>query len=233
LSVRRQRHPLTLLTEEVPALELTVENSCLLLQDLHNPFADPAAGWLAARAKAKVLQREFAEYFETLQQIVPNLQRLLTAIRDLGLQAVFSCFGYFPPDTSSPLQVATGWQWDLSGVDGNFPKPLQPLGNESVFSKPGWGALGNPRFERFLHDHGIVNLLIAGTMLDFGLRQTCYELADRGYHTLVVADGVAALTAAAEDPARGNLAHGLTKFRTTAELLDLLERLRAEQTVLI
>ncbi|UCH26834.1 MAG: isochorismatase family protein [Trueperaceae bacterium] len=233
MSVRRQRHPLTLLTKEVPALELTTADTCLLLQDLHAPFVDPKEGWLASKAKAKVLQREFDEYFETLRHIMPNVQKLLTEARRLGLTVVFSCFGYLPPEKPSPLQIATGWQWDLSGADGGFPAALEPLETERVFSKPGWGALGNPRFETFLQDYGIANLLVAGTMLDFGLRQTCYELADRGYHALVVADAVVALTAAAEEPARGNLAHGLTKFRTTAELLDLLERLRAEQAVVI
>ena len=32
------RHPLTLITKETRPLDITVKNTCLLLQDLHSPI---------------------------------------------------------------------------------------------------------------------------------------------------------------------------------------------------
>ena len=75
----------------------------------------------------------------------------------------------------------------------------------------------------------MVNLLVAGTMFDFGIRQTCYELADRGIGSLVVSDAVVPLTTAMQSPTAGSVAHGLTKLRTTAEVLDLLAVMRARR----
>src|SRR5690606_13302783 len=77
----RMRHPLTLLTREVRPLDLRVENTCLLMQDLHAPFADPVEGWFARRAREKVLLPEFRDYFETLALVAANLPRLLAAAR--------------------------------------------------------------------------------------------------------------------------------------------------------
>ena len=119
------RHPLTLLTKEVPALDLTPDNTCLLLQDLHAPFADPEDGWLADRARNKVLSREFDEYFDTLNRVAPNITKLINVARELGLPVVYSCLGIDPPDAPSAFQTATGWLWNLDGPTVN----LEPIGS--------------------------------------------------------------------------------------------------------
>ena len=67
------RHPLTLVTKESRPITLTASNTCLLLHDLHAPFADPENGWLSRRVKEKVLSREFDEYFELLAIISQNI----------------------------------------------------------------------------------------------------------------------------------------------------------------
>ena len=220
------RHPLTLLTNEVPALELTQDNVCLLLQDLHAPFADSERGWLAARARSKVLGREFDEYFETLNLIAPNVTVLLNTARGLGLPVVYSCLGYRRQDNPSQFQTATGWLWNIEGPDGAFCKDWQPREGERVFAKPGWGALANEAFGRHLQAMNIKYVIIAGTPFDLGIRQTCIELADRGLGSLVVSDAVASITDVGQSFTRGNISQGLIKLRTTGELLGLLEQLR-------
>jgi nicotinamidase-related amidase len=227
------RHPLTLLTKEIPALDLTVSNACLLLQDLHAPFADPENGWLATRARDKVLSREFDEYFDTLEIIAPNIPKLLQSVRELDLLVVYSCLGYRPPDAPSEFQKATGWRWNLDGPDGDFPQEWQPRESEQVFSKPGWGALANDRFRQFLLDSDTRAVIVCGVPFDLGIRQTCIELGDLGVGTLVISDAVASITDAGQSFTRGNISQGLIKLRTTAETLDLLARLRTEGHVRI
>ena len=227
------RHPLTLLTEAVPALGLNPGNVCLLLQDLHAPFADTTGGWLAARATSKVLMSEFHEYFDALDSTLPNTTRILSVVRNLGLPVVYSCLGYRPPESPSEFQMATGWTWNLDGPDGVFTGAVQPAEGESVFTKPGWGALANPELEHFLRERGIKHVMLAGVPLDFGIRQTCGELADRGIGSLVISDAVASITQTAQTYIRGNVAHGLTKLRSTGELLGLLSVLKATGSVRI
>jgi nicotinamidase-related amidase len=227
------RHPLPLLTREVPPLELRPGATWLLLHDVHAPFADPDDGALARGAARKVVAREFDDYAETLRLIGPNLTRLLAAARARGLGVVYSCLGHRPGEPPSAFQAATGWRWDLGGADGVFPSGWAPDDGEPVFAKPGWGALADPAFARFLIDERVVNVLVAGTIFDFGIRQTCYELADRGVASLIVADAVVSLTAATLSPTAGNVAHGLTKLRTTAEVLDLLAVMERDGAVLV
>ncbi|MGH9321227.1 MAG: isochorismatase family cysteine hydrolase [Vicinamibacteria bacterium] len=224
------RHPLTLLTREVPPLALS-RKSLLLVQDLHAPFADPIDGFLAQRARRKILIREFDEYFQTLASAAPNLPRLVSMARDLRLPVAYSCLGYFAPGAPSPFQRATGWTWELGGLDGRFPSEWAPRAGEEVFAKPGWSALAGEPFVRFLRENSIESVILAGAIFEFGIRQTCLDLADRGIPCLVVADAVVALTESGERQARGEIAHGLSKLRSTGELLQLLERVRAQETV--
>lgn len=227
------RHPLTLLTREVQPIALRPGATWLLVQDLHAPFADPDNGALFKMAVYKVVGREFDEYSEALRLMAPNVSRLVAAARGHGLGVVYSCLGNERGTEPSAFQRATGWQWRLDGPDGAFPAAWSPALGERVFAKPGWGALANAAFARFLAERGIENLLVVGAMLDFGIRQTCYELMDRGLGSLVVSDAVAPLTLSAQGHVAGNLAHGLVKLRSTAEVLDLFAVMRQEGMVLV
>jgi nicotinamidase-related amidase len=226
------RHPLTLLTREVRPLTLRPGATWLLVQDLHAPFADLEQGALVRLAADKALSREFDEYTETLGVIGRNVERLVAAAREHDLGVVYSCLGHHDGEPSA-FQEATGWCWRLEGPDGAFPGAWRPAPDEPVFAKPGWGALANPAFARFLAEREVENLLVVGAMFDFGIRQTCYELMDRGLGSLVVSDAVAPLTLAAQGHVTGNLAHGLVKLRSTAEVLDLFTVMRREGTVLV
>jgi nicotinamidase-related amidase len=184
-------------------------------------------------AARKVLAREFDEYTESLRLIAPNIERLVAAARGHGLGVVYSCLGYTSDQEPSLFQVATGWCWRLDGPDGEFPPSWRPAPEERVFAKPGWGALANPAFGRYLDERGVANLLVAGAMFDFGIRQTCVELMDRGIGSLIVSDAVAPLTLSAQGHVSGNLAHGLVKLRSTAEVLDLLAVMARDGEVLV
>lgn len=227
------RHPLPLLTREVPPLSLRPSQTWLLVQDMHAPFADLEHGALACQAKAKVVGREFDEFSDGMRLIGPNVAAVISAARESGLGVVFSCLGSERGGQPSAFQAATGWCWRLDGPDGTFAAAWRPREGEPVFAKPGWGALANPAFAAFLEEDGIRSLLVVGAMFDFGIRQTCYELMDRGIGALVVSDAVAPLTLAAQGHVAGNLAHGMTKLRSTAELLDLLAVMRRDGEVLV
>lgn len=184
-------------------------------------------------ARRKVVIREFDDYIDSFNSIVPNVTRLLEAVRETGLGVVYSCLGYQAGEGPSALQVATGWLWNLDTSDGAFPDNWRPRVGEPVFTKAGWGAVANPALAQFLREAGVENVVIAGTMFEFGIRQTCYELSDRGIGCLVVSDAVASITPAAHTHTAGDIAHGLTKLRSTAELLDLLPSLAQKGSVLI
>lgn len=208
-------------------------SSWLLAQDLHAPFGDLESGALAAAAARKVVSREFDEYTETLRLVAANLARVIDEARRHRLDVVYSCLGYRPEAGPSAFQEATGWQWPVTDGGAEFPEAWRPRPEEPVFTKPGWGALADPAFSEFLAREGVANLVVIGAMLDFGIRQTCYELADRGFGCLVISDAVVPLTLAAQSHVTGNLAHGLIKLRSTAEFVDLLAVMQRDGSVLV
>lgn len=227
------RHPLPLLTNEVQPFELSPNHSLLLLQDVHSPFCDDENGWLAEQARLKALIREFDEYFDTLRLVSPNFTRLRVAFREARIRVAYCCLGHKSEQSPSVFQEAMGWRWALDGEAGVFPSAWQPGPDEEVFAKPGWGALSSEEFRSYLKTCGIRSVVVAGAMFDFGIRQTCYELGDQGIGSLVVSDAVVSLTADAHRAMSGNVAHGLTKLRSTAELLDLVNELSFYPSVVI
>ena len=227
------RHPLTLITKETSPLNLTVENTCLLLQDLHSPFTDDADGWLVNRVNQKVLMREFDDYFHLLGLIRPNIPRVLKAAREMGIRVTYSCLGHWANDAPSLFQKATGWTWNLDDPLGRHPEEWKPKDDEPVFSKPGWGALANPKFAAYLTKNNIANVIVMGALLDFGIRQTCLELSDHGIQSLILGDAAFGLTDAGHIFTSDAVAHGLVKIRTTGEFLLLLKTMEREGSVLI
>ena len=159
--------------------------------------------------------------------------QLVAAARDHGLGVVYSCLGYERDREPSAFQEATGWRWRLDGPDGDVPRGLESGAGRARVRQAGLGSAGEPGVRALSGGARYENLLIAGAMFDFGIRQTCYELMDRGIGSLVVSDAVAPLTLAAQGHVAGNLAHGLVKLRSTAELLDLLAVMRRDGTVLV
>lgn len=227
------RHPLPLVTNAVRPFMLDLRHTVLLLQDLHAPFTDLRDGTLMRTARARGVSREFDEYAATLRLVAPVIARVLAAFRASRIPVVYSCLGHRAGGEPSAFQAALGWRFDLDGPDSRLPDGLAPLPSEPVFAKPGWGALSSPRFRHYLTGREVASVVVMGTLFEFGIRQTCAELADLGIGTLVVSDGVVALTRAAAAATGGDIAHGLTKLRSGAELLDLLARLETEEQVVV
>lgn len=218
------RHPLSLLTHEVPPLSLGKGRTVLLLQDLHRPFADIGEGWLARKANSLFVQREFSDYFDAIPTVVGNVVSLLKAARsvEIGVHHVRWAVADGAP---SNLQAAMGWAWMANEPEADFLEPIRPMAGELSHVKPGWGATGSPTLVRHLRERNIESIIIGGLPLDYGIRQTCFELADLGFRVLLVSDATAAFTTAARIPTQRNLAHGGTKLRSTSEVLRLLHRI--------
>ena len=100
-----------------------------------------------------------------------------------------------------------------------------------MFAKPGWGALANAELEHYLRRGNIQYVIMAGVPFEFGIRQTCLELADRGLGVLIISDAVASITHIGQSYTSGNIAHSLIKLRTTGETLGLLSLLPAQGSV--
>jgi len=214
-------------------MSISKTNTILLLQDLHAPFADVSNGLLIKKAKAKVIMREFEEYVELVNQMTPNIPLMLNACREIGIPVIYSCLGIKGKEKLPPLLDAFGWDWDLQGPLGKFDPDWKPMDKEPVFVRGGWSALTNIEFLGLLENAKIANVLVMGTFLEYGIRQTTVELGDMDISSLIISDGTAALTRFSQDFTSDSIAHGLIKLRSTGEVLDILDRCKRESSVLV
>jgi nicotinamidase-related amidase len=137
-----------------------------------------------------------------LQAIVPTVQRLLGAFRELGLP-IFHTTESHRPDLSDcppakrlrgnpPLKIGDPGPMGrilIAGEPGNGIVPaLAPLPGETVIEKPGKGAFYQTNLEFLLKTHGITHLLIGGVTTEVCVQTTMREANDRGYECLLVED---------------------------------------------
>ena len=151
----------------------------------------------------------------------------------MGIRVAYSCLGHWADEPPSLFQESTGLTWDLGSPLGSHPEEWKPGENEPVFSKPGWSAYANPSFAAHLDENSVQNIIVMGSMLDFGIRQTCLDLSDHGIQSLIISDAAFGLTDAGHVFTADAVTHGLVKMRTTGELFLLLKTLEAEGSVLI
>lgn len=137
-----------------------------------------------------------------LQTIVPTVQRLQTAFREMGLPIFQTVEGHQPDLSDCPpskrdrgnnaLKIGDRGPMGrilVLGEPGNGIIPeLAPLPGETVIPKPGKGAFYNTNLEFLLKTHNISHLIIAGVTTEVCVQTTLREANDRGYECLLVED---------------------------------------------
>ncbi len=137
-----------------------------------------------------------------LAPIVPNVARLLTTFRRLGLTVIHTKECHRPDLSDCPPAkknrgrgaLRIGEQGPMgriliSGEPGNdFVPALAPLPGEIVLAKPGKGAFCATDLQAQLVKLGVTHLLITGVTTEVCVQTTMREANDRGYECLLVED---------------------------------------------
>ncbi|MGF1481014.1 MAG: cysteine hydrolase family protein [Cyanophyceae cyanobacterium] len=164
----------------------------LIIIDMQRDFLEP--GGFGASLGNDVLR---------LQAIVPPLQTLLAAFRDLGLPVIHTqeCHESDLSDCP-PAKLRRGGEGRLKigdqgpmgrilvkGEPGNsIIAELAPLPGETVITKPGKGAFYHTSLQQVLTENRITHLLFTGVTTEVCVQTTLREANDRGYECLLVED---------------------------------------------
>lgn len=149
-----------------------------------------------------------------LQAIVPRLQRVLSAMRQLGTTIVHTRYG-FRSDLSNLPEAVRQQSRDAGGEYGS-PGPmgriltegepgfaiipeLSPREDEIVINKASFGAFTNTTLHDQLQARGITHLIIGGVTTQCCVEGTLREAVDRGYFCLTLNDGCAAFESELHD----------------------------------
>jgi nicotinamidase-related amidase len=170
----------------------------LLIIDMQVDFVRPG-GWFAAHGFD----------LSTIQSIVPRLQELLDAARQVpGLLVVHTRQGNAPdlsdlPATKREQSHRAGNPFGASGPYGRglvrgepgweIVAELAPIAGERVLDKPGFGAFTETDLDEWLRGRGVRSLIVTGVTANVCVLSSLYAAVDLGYDCLTLIDAIAGI----------------------------------------
>ncbi|CAD0094147.1 unnamed protein product [Aureobasidium vineae] len=182
------------------AFRFRPESTALVIVDMQRDFLEP--GGFGS------IQCGDDEVFKRVRGIVPVVQRVLEASRELGLYVMHTREGHLPDLSDLPASKRLRQTTAPNGhhtigigepgpmgrllVRGEYGHDiideLRPLPDEVVIDKPGKGSFWKTGFHRALLNRGITHLLLAGVTTECCVNTTAREAADRGFECCILND---------------------------------------------
>lgn len=157
--------------------------------------------------------------------VLPNLQRLIAAVREAGADVIYTVIENLTRDGRdrsldyklSGIFVAKG-SWEAKVIDA-----IAPADDDIVLAKTSSSLFNSTNCDYLLRNLGIEHLLVVGLLTDQCVDHTIRDAADRGYRAICVADACATLTAERHDSALA-LFGGYCRILSTDAVIDELAR---------
>ena len=172
------------------------QRTALLVIDMQRDFLDPQ-GYIA-RSGVDVSR---------LRAVIPNVRRLLDAGRAAGIRIVHTREGHRADLSDLPAVKARRSARAGAAIGSVGPlgrllvrgepghaiiSELEPLSNETVIDKAGFGAFFDTHLEHLLRGARVHELTLAGVTTDICVHSTLREAVDRGFDCVTVGDACAA-----------------------------------------
>jgi len=206
-------HTLPLLTEKwlreiepyrMHRLTLNATAAALLVIDLQNFFLDPDSPTFTPGGAA----------------IIPNVQKLISAFRQLGRPVIYTAHVHKPDGSDAGI---LGWWWEGMCREGHPEAEIfasvAPLPDEKVIFKRRYSAFYNTDLETVLRCARVEDLVICGVMTNLCCESTARDAYYRDYRVFFPAD---ATGTACEEMHRAtliNMAYGFAHVGITMEIL--------------
>ena len=223
----RVRVPFKNLAGAVPQPRLAAGRTALVLVDCHRYSLSPADGY-GRVARERGILSELDEYYEQLEQVVPNLERLTRGCRERRVPVVFTRLvaddGH--PESVAAQARASGLWARRGSPEAAFMPGLEPLGIERVVDRTTIDALTATSLPAVLEAEGTRHVIIAGVLANEAVTRTAHTAADLGYDVVVPADATAAETWALHTLTTTLLIGGLIRLRTVTGVLEMLDGAR-------
>jgi nicotinamidase-related amidase len=168
--------------------------------------------------------RELDEYYDQLEQVLPNVRRLVDICRQHRLPIVFTrLVAGRLQDVATQAQVTGFWAMDGSR-EAEFLPDLAPAATEGerIIDRTTTSALAALPLREVLRARDIRYLIVCGVLANAAVEHTARDAADLGYGVIVVSDACAAETWAIHAFLMTTLVGGLIRTRTTQGVLDML-----------
>lgn len=209
-------------------IALLPSQAALLLIDMQNYCCHPDGGLYRSCPAGEVTTRYgwFRRQLESV--VIPNLQRLVSACRQAGVEVVHTTIESLTADGReqsldykiSEIFVPKG-SWDGQPIDA-----LAPICDEIRLPKTASSVFNATNLDYLLRNLGVTQLVIGGVVTDQCVESAVRDACDRGYLVTLVDDGCTAFTSERHRNSLAALA-GYCRQRPTEILLDEIRGQRA------
>lgn len=176
-------------------IEVDASKAALLVIDLQ--YFDAHRDWgEGLTAKTLGLEDRFETYFQRIDQILPNVSRLLEAFRSHGAEVVHVRVAELTDDSRdvAPKQLLRGLIVPSISQEAKFLESVAPEGDELIFSKSSSGMFPATNADRIFRNLGIDTLVMCGTSTGGCVESAAREAIDLGYKVIIVEDACASST---------------------------------------
>ena len=183
----------------VDVFPLRPDHAALMIIDMQNFSTHPEYGWGPFLMKRYAPVADY--YYPKLsEQVIPNLQRLITFFRQHHLMVIYFTVGPHLPNGSDYLcarkKAATTDQAPELPVLGSMAheifSSLRPETGDLVLNKVSRGAFTSTGIDLILRNLNIDTLIITGVLTNSCVESTARQAVDLGYKSVLVRDGTAA-----------------------------------------
>ena len=194
------------------------EHTAIVVIDMQNDFCSPG-GFFDKRSDLTLVR-----------EMMPRLEKFLSACRELGLKIVHLAMYIDPQRTTSPMCE----RWDRLGINedycmegawgGNFCDNLTPQPGEHVFPKYCYSGLTSQDFRAWLESTNTRTLVLTGVATNICVESTAREAYMSGYYAVMVEDCVAAYSPEEQRMALQNTKRYFGNVASSAELLRIWQQ---------
>jgi len=218
----RERRPFELLSNPVPDFRLTTKNTSLIVMDLQH-FTS-RLGMLADIARDKGVATEFAEYFELLDEALPQVRLLIDAFRRKRMPVIHTRYRPASVDGQdlSAQMNARGYIFGACSEEAEFLPEVLPAAGEIIIDKTCDNPFNCSGIDSMLKQMKVRYLVVCGVRCPGPIELFSLDAADRGYGVIVVSDAVAGCARGAAK----RLSGGLVRVRSTDAVINIIESIR-------
>lgn len=220
-------HLLQTLFGKLPELQLTRDNTALMVIDVQYMDAHPDYG-LGARAK-KLGIAGFLDYYwsRIVEVVLPNMQRLLASARQAGVEVIHVRVASQTKDgrDSTRRYKALGMRTPRDTMDAQILPEVAPEDDEIVISKVTSNVFNSTNIDRLLRNMGISNLIITGVVTNGCVESTARSASELDYGAIVVEDATAAMAPQLHQHSILSMGYKDAVIMSSDEVVKLLETL--------
>jgi nicotinamidase-related amidase len=215
---------LSMIQGPLPRYRISAEDTAFVIVDMQ-AYAGSREHGIGETLREKGIQDQFAYYFDRVDEIVPNIQKIMLECRRRGVEVIHLTSEAYTDDCRD---FSHEWKkQDLFAPRGSNPidPRLAPEGDEIVIRKLVTGGFDGSNLDFVLRNMKMSTLIVVGVELNQCVENTVRGGSMRGYDVIVVSDGTAAYTAEWQEFGLEVLADQFANVWDTAEVIAELQSL--------